>query len=185
MNVPKLSFYTIDFHARQTLERIQPDMLTRPDKLDVEGLWQWGLGLLGADRDVGTPELMEDAEAWTEWFDNEPFVLLRQDQRDALGSDTEPELRARANIAHETGHVVLHTRWAGAQNRADWSPDSKDMPMGCEEWQAWAFAGCLLMPCDVVRGLQRLDPLFVSDIFQVSPQMVRCHLFRMKRAGML
>lgn len=183
MPVPRLSFYTIDYHARQVLAEFQPDALVRPEPLDFRGLWRFGLSMLGADTDVGSAELMGAAEAWTMWSDGSPIVLLRKDQYEALMSDGEPRQRANINVAHETGHVVLHGDH-GAK-RYMLSPDSMKLPEGCEEYQAWAFAGCLSMPCEVIRGLESLDPPFLSDLFHVSPQMARCHLYRMKRAGML
>lgn len=182
MAVPRLSFYTIDYHARQALTELQPDALTRPEPLDVRGIWEWGLDVLGAEAEVGSHEIMGHAEAWTEWSGGVPKVMLREDHHDALFDDVEATLRARSNVCHETGHVVLH---GGIAERMKLSSDSKALSQGCEEWQAWAFAGCLLMPCAVIRDLDTLAPPHVAELFDVSPQMARCHLYRMQRAGMI
>ncbi len=187
MPVPRLSFFTIDFHARKTLQKWQPDALERPEPIDLRNFWPFGFEMLGADCTVRSVDEMGDAEAWTEWpRDGRPIVSLREDMHNALLGDEESQLRARSDVAHETGHVVLHTKIVEEDTRWALSADEGERAAtGCEEWQAWAFAGCLLMPCEVVLGLDRLDPLFLTDLFVVSPQMARCHLFRMRQAGML
>ena len=189
-----LSFDTIEFHARQVLEQYQPDALTRPEPVDAIGLLLSYLPRIGVQFSVGTQEELGTCEGVTEFYENRILVLLREDHWDALHRGGEPSLRARATVAHELGHVILHADYA--RRRAEYTHMLSELgdDIDCEghfaqgiedqEWQAWAFAGCLMMPVAMVQDMADLRPHAVGRVFDVSPQFARRHMFRMKREGL-
>jgi hypothetical protein len=67
------------------------------------------------------------------------------------------EYRLRFSVAHEIGHLVLHGDiYAGLQHAAagewfEYISAIPDVEYGWVEWQAYEFAGRLLVPPDVLR----------------------------------
>ena len=63
--------------------------------------------------------------------------------------------------------------------------DGLGQRLGNLEWQAWAFAGCFLCPTPMLLELDRLTPYTVAQTFNVSPQLARRHLLRLRDAGLV
>lgn len=121
-------------------------------------------GLLGVIVRKGCAIEMGEVEGFFE--PDSRLVVLREDVVDALEVRSQHTLRARATVAHEFSHANL---------------DGISM----DEDDAWAHAGCLMMPCEMVQSLEVIDDVTVSKVFDVSPQFAMKHLMRMKRARML
>ena len=67
------------------------------------------------------------------------------------------EYRLRFSIAHEIGHLILHRdifarlKHASAREWFDYISAIPDVEYGWVEWQAYEFAGRLLVPADALR----------------------------------
>ena len=74
------------------------------------------------------------------------------------------EYRLRFSVAHEIGHLILHRdifaglKHASAREWFDYISALPDVEYGWVEWQAYEFAGRLLVPPDALR-----NPLFLSS----------------------
>lgn len=96
-------------------------------------------------------EIVDNRELPTQYavtYPSENLIVLRQEVYDGAYNDV---ARDRFTIAHEIGHYVLHqpTNIALARNQLATSiPPYKD-----PEWQANTFAGELLAPPHIIRGL--------------------------------
>ncbi len=68
------------------------------------------------------------------------------------------EYRLRFSVAHEIGHLILHRdiyhglQHASAKEWFDYICAIPDVEYGWVEWQAYEFAGRLLVPPDALRG---------------------------------
>lgn len=186
-SIPYLSFDTINYHARKLLADFQEDALRRPTRVDIEGLVEVHLHHIGVAFRVGQHHEMGPVEAWTDFAGVSTEIVLREDLYAALYGDLEERLRARATLSHEVGHVVLHADLSHvlADGRLVLHDDVGGSRFGCEEWQAWAFAGCLMMPVPMVQELAEITPHNVARVFDVSPQFARRHLWRMRNCGLL
>lgn len=179
-SMPYLSLETIDYHARKLLEGFQCDALMRPEPVDVLALIEHHLEATFVVEEM-------DVEALTSFKAEVPEIRLRLDQFEALCRGGEDALRPRASLAHEVGHIVLHADHADALHdgclvRSD---DFEGSRGGSAEWQAWGFAGCLMMPTPVLVELVDLNPHNVSRVFEISPQFARRHLLRLRAASMV
>lgn len=162
----QVDLHTIDWHARQALRHIQPDALNRPAVVDVSALLR-DCTLLGVTVRSASFHVMDGAEGL--YLPEDMVILLREDHWNALSCGGSGLWRAKSTLAHELGHHVLHD-----------DPRSTN-----EEEDAWAFAGCFMMPCDAVAHLDNLEHTAVAETFDVSPQFALAHLKRMKRARMI
>ncbi|MBE8527114.1 XRE family transcriptional regulator [Amycolatopsis sp. H6(2020)] len=89
-------------------------------------------------RVLGLPGATQQVDAFSIWEDGEPFVFL-------AGRKTAE--RMRFDLAHEIGHLVLHSGHQGS--RTDGTGEEKE---------ADAFAAELLMPPDLVKPLLGREP---------------------------
>jgi Zn-dependent peptidase ImmA (M78 family)/transcriptional regulator with XRE-family HTH domain len=102
----------------------------------------WGLGVGPISNVIGLLETNgvvvcryemtdEKIDAFSFWNGPQPFIFM--------ASDKDSAVRARFDIAHELGHLILH-RWVG--------PDELENPKSLKliETEANRFAGALLLP---------------------------------------
>jgi hypothetical protein len=92
----------------------------------------------------------------------------------SLSEDPRSELRLRLTLAHEFGHVCLHAQvYARERNIRD-SNNVSSLPINSSakdwmEWQAFFFAGALLMPetnvLELVHSLCRSSTIFEAKRF--------------------
>lgn len=99
--------------------------------------WMESAGILVLEYDFGSPKV----DGLSQWAGDHPIIVLNSQV---------PTDRKRLTLAHELGHIVLHTNFAG-----------EDM-----EDQANAFAAEFLMPADVIRP--QLKNLKVSQIIDLK-----------------
>lgn len=119
-------------------------------------------------RVVGLPDPEEDVDAFSFWADGEPFVALAR---------SKTAERARFDLAHELGHLVMHANTRGGEHVTD----------RYLEREADRFAAELLVPRQTLRarvlapvGLDAL--LDLKARFGVSAQMMA---YSLKDAGRL
>ncbi len=94
-----------------------------------------------------------------ETFPDKHIIRLREDVY-MRAADGEP--RDRMTVAHEIGHLFLHTGDAVSLCRL--APNEKLKPYEDPEWQANAFGGEMLAPSYLIRG------------FSVREVMCRCNV---------
>lgn len=118
--VPRLDPFEVDAHEAARLFRMQLRIPAGP----VEHLVQWieSAGCLVIEEDFGTSRV----DGLSQWIDDYPVILV---------NTKSPVDRKRLTIAHELGHLVLH------------SVDVSDEI----ESEANSFAAELLMPSETIR----------------------------------
>lgn len=99
--------------------------------------WMESAGILILEYDFGSPKV----DGLSQWAGDHPIIVLNSQV---------PTDRKRLTLAHELGHIVLHTNYAG--------DDMED--------QANAFAAEFLMPADVIKP--QLKNLKVGQIIDLK-----------------
>jgi hypothetical protein len=127
---------------------------------------------------------LEDREAATDPSgEGAIHILMRPELYEALTDPGPGGNRARATVAHELGHAVLHVPFLRRQ-RGQAQPLTRVSraqlaPFRDPEWQAWAFAGCLLMPRSLLVATRK--PLGeVARAHGVSSQFAAAHYARLR-----
>lgn len=126
---------------------------------------------------------LEDREAATDPSGDGAIHILMQSKLYESLTDAGPGgNRARATVAHELGHAVLHVPYLRKQRGRALLRVARSqlVPFRDPEWQAWAFAGCLLMPRESLRSMQRLALSEVARAHGVSAQFAAAHYARMR-----
>lgn len=201
LEVPARTARSLCEEAEHFAKFLQPSALEAPERLTLTQLVDKGLEVnFGGDRKADVQVYpsdciveMDDREAYTDPIDPETDlvpIVLRKDQFDLLFGGGRMAYRVRSTVGHELCHALLHVPVMWDRMVADYQfsrvrrgtlPAYRD-----PEWQAWCFAGCLLVPPKVLNEhcngwtIQR-----VSDVFAVSTSLVRNHVGRMQRAGLL
>ena len=93
-------------------------------------------------------------------------IIIREDIYDRA---CRGEGRDRFTIAHEIAHYILHANPSIARYPRIY-PGDDVKPYEDSEWQADAFAGEFLCPCQAIRGM---TPEEVADKFGVSVQAAK------------
>ena len=187
--VRPLSIAAIEELGRCFLEQLMPNVLARPQSLDVaqlsdEVLPQYGIHTIPASAE----ELGDRAGATDPRGNSDVNILVSEEVWDGL---VEPAPRchfARSTVCHEIGHAVLHVptlrRRMLVESTLNRVQRQKLKAYRDPEWQAWMFAGSILMPSSTLKMLVNdagtLSLTQVSEVFDVSEAMARNHLKRLK-----
>lgn len=113
-------------------------------------------------------------------------ILMRAELYEALTDPGPGGNRARATVAHELGHAVLHVPYIRQQRQQGHEKAlvrvtrAQLAPYRDPEWQAWAFAGCLLMPRGSLESMQGRSLVDVARVHGVSTQFAAAHCARLK-----
>lgn len=182
--VPPKSKSDLIWAAEHLLRRFQPGMLARPTPLDHRALMQeleeFNIHVAPVDENrlphaEGETFLNKDGKSIE--------IVLREDAYDALELGGPMANRARATLAHEIGHAVLHVpalRHFGASSGRFQRVDSRKIPAyESSEWQAWMFAGALLVPPRSLATLSSPTPSIVAKAYSISSEMAAAHLKRL------
>ena len=186
--VPPLGTHAIEEVARSFLEALLPDTLLEPKSLDLVSmidilLPEYGIHVCPASHE----EIGDRAGATDPQGDGEIDILVSEDVWNSIDQSPPACHFARTTVSHEIGHAVLHVPvlrrrllLEDALNRIQRSNLQAYLD---PEWQAWMFAGSILMPRPTLNMLAtdgRFSISRVSEIYEVSLQMVRSHLKRIK-----
>lgn len=187
--VNPLGVAAIEELGRCFLDQLAPEMLATPQPLNVlelvdTQLPKFGIHVCPASREeIGNRDGATDPSG-----DGEITILVTEEVWEALEMAAPKSYYARTTVCHEIGHAILHVpvlrrrlllndvlaRTQRANLKAYEDP----------EWQAWVFAGTILMPSVTLRMLQaeckRLTQEVVSNTFEVSAKMAESHLRRLK-----
>ena len=190
--VNPLSMDAIEELGRCFLEQFSPDTLKAPQPLDVLGLIDEQLPIFGINVYPASREEIGNRDGATDPKGvGEIVILIEEGVWEQLEFPAPRSFYARTTVCHEIGHAILHVpvlrrrlmvtdvlaRTQRGRLRAYEDP----------EWQAWAFAGAILMPTNTLRMLQgqreSLAHDEVSHTYEVSVQMVASHLKKLKWPG--
>lgn len=187
--VRPLSIAAIEEVGRCFLAQVAPDTLRRPKTLDVahlsdELLPQYGIHTIPASIE----ELGHRAGATDPKGNGDINILVSEEVWDDLLEPAPLCYFARSTICHEVGHAVLHVPTLRRQmliatglNRVK---RGRLKAYEDPEWQAWIFAGSILMPSSTLKMLANdagvISASEVSEVYEVSEAMARSHLRRLK-----
>jgi len=187
--VNPLGIAAIEELGRCFLDQLAPEMLATPQPLNVlelvdTRLPKFGIHVCPASREeIGNRDGATDPRG-----DEEITILVTEEVWEALESVAPKSYYARTTVCHEIGHAILHVPilrrrllLSGALARTQRANlKAYEDP----EWQAWAFAGTVLMPSVTLKMVQaeckQLTPEVVSSTFEVSAKMAQNHLRRLK-----
>lgn len=186
--VNPLSGAAIEELGRCFLDQMAPETLNEPVPLNVltlvdDRLPEFGINVYPASR-----EELGNRDGATDPAGSEITILVSEDVWGALEQPTPTSHYARTTICHEIGHAVLHVpvlrRRLQLQGVLARTQRAALRPFEDPEWQAWMFAGAILMPSVTLRMLQhehaKLSADLVGSIYEVSSPMAHSHLRRLK-----
>jgi hypothetical protein len=187
--VRPLSVAAIEELGRCFLDQLSPDSLGSPKPLDVAKLSevilpQFGIHTIPASAE----ELGNRAGATDPKGDGDVNILVNEEVWDDLVEPPPQCYFARSTVCHEIGHAVLHVPTlrrhmlvADTLNRVQ---RRRLKAYEDPEWQAWMFAGSILMPSSTLRMMmneaEMLSLSEVSEVYDVSEPMANSHLRRLK-----
>ncbi|MFA6348677.1 MAG: ImmA/IrrE family metallo-endopeptidase [Candidatus Paceibacterota bacterium] len=183
--VPGKSKIEIDNSAVSFLSEFQPTAIKEPGAIDVADLFE-----------IVIPERYRIKTGYTDLSPLGPGVLGYTDAAlkisfvDSSLSDAEdtPTRRLyRSTVAHEMKHCIKHVQILNifrsiCKDKDDVSLYRREKrnikPYEDPEWQAWIFAGALLMPRHHILGLYNGGYSIeeMANIFDVNPAFVRSRL---------
>ena len=180
--VPPASIKRISFCASQFLQKVAPDHLRKPGILNLPKLIDYDLPIQCNIRiyPVKATDLDARHEAVTRRLDRDDTeILIRETAWNELFKGGYRAHRARATVGHELGHACLHETVLALARQGDVRPYCN------AEWQAWVFAGCILMPPQTLQLIKPLNPENISRTYGVSRQFAETHSKRMRKSGLL
>lgn len=116
----------------------------------------------------------------------ETAILLTIETYDALGDRSRHGNQARATMAHEFAHAVLHVpiiRRYSAEPHGDMLlrrvQRSSIKAYHDPEWQAWVLAGCIVAPRSAILRMRGARLQEMADAFGLSMKFLSNHLRRL------
>lgn len=188
--MPPISMAKIEEIGNKALQLLCPEALDTPQALDFCKLVDLGLPKFHVHvYPAAEVELGDRLAATDPSGDRDINILLARDLYDSLFQGGRMAHRARATIAHELGHAILHVR--EVRERVKYSQSGlllnrvrRDAlrPYEDPEWQAWALGGCIVAPRQMVESTNAETIADLADIFGVSEGMMRSHVKRLRLA---
>jgi hypothetical protein len=124
---------------------------------------------------IGDEREMGENHGWT--FTDRKEIRLRDDVYEGLFQE---KGRDRFTLAHELGHLFLHSNQAYTRSMKA----STDIPpYRSAEWQANTFAGALLMPHEYLKG--KSDVLQIAEECGVTVDAAMTHTRLLRKGGLL
>ena len=187
--MPPTTMAAIEEVANEFLAMLAPEMLTAPMALDVVRLIEHDLPSHGIHVVPASATEMQDCLGVTDCLSSptEITILLREDEWSDLFRDDGRANQPRATVGHELGHTVLHAKEmrkhaaSGDVEKLLPRHDCNAVPSYMDaEWQAFAFAGCILAPRRTIEMVE--DPTIrkLAAVYRVSVSLMQKHLGRLK-----
>lgn len=191
LQVPPLSMADVTAIGEAWLAKVLPEQLVAPRPLV-------GLTLLRHVEQQGIPVLPVESsemcgqEALTT-LDHPVQIWMEEDFYDLLRDDGAMGRRSRVTLAHELGHALIHAPYVQRMyNTLHRSRNLASLEAHSDaEWQAFAFAGCVLMPVSVIRKYRSdlsqngsVSADLLAETFNVSFAFAQNHLKRIRRLGL-
>ena len=169
----------IDNLASSIIEAIQPTALQKAERFDIDRLFDCYLeGLTGVTTDY---QVLDDGIYGYTDSDSMECVMSRE-----LAEDESSENFCRSTMAHEVGHAVMHVKDFRIKKAILRSINREDHQLRMyrekeikiylnPEWQAWRFAGSILMPEKPFKAACECgnSDCELSEIFGVNPAFIR------------
>ncbi|MHB1326534.1 MAG: ImmA/IrrE family metallo-endopeptidase [Thermoleophilia bacterium] len=168
----------IDSIASGIIKAVNPQALNKPQAFDIESFFEFSMEeFSGVQADYR--ELPPGIHGYTDTDTNVSIISS------SLMDDPFQENFMRSTMAHEIGHAIIHVPefklkkalWRSIHDKEHVLRlyRQEEVPIYRNpEWQAWRFAGAILMPEQAFRsviqsGASRKD---AADIFCVNPAFV-------------
>lgn len=187
--VPPKSKEHIEQEVRLFLARTQPDALSSSLPVDVETIFEIDLPQCLPGLRTGYTDLLHIGANVMGFTDAGRKISLVD--KTLYESDTPvAQRRFRATVAHEVAHCVLHLPILNFQSTTSlkycelYRADRNSIkPYVDPEWQAWKFAGALLMPKERILELfsQGWNEHQLAEHFDVNPAFVRARIGSLKK----
>ena len=179
----------IDATALKIIKKFQPKVLIEPTPFNIEEFFEFDLEKVSR---VKTDYRVLPTGIHGVTDSDKKVSIISSDLMD----DSSQIKFTRSTMAHETGHVLIHVpefRMKKALLKSIHDDKHSSLRMYREddipvfrnpEWQAWRFAGALLMPAKTFKAAiqQGYDEYDLSDAFQVNPAFVRTRMRALKIA---
>ncbi len=177
----------IDAYALQIIASFQPDVLKAPAAFDIESFFEFDLeDICGVETGYG--KLPNSINGYTNSDEKISIISVELMENGSQIKFT------RSTMAHETGHALKHVSEFRKKKAILRSiHDSKhanlrlyrqdEIPVYRNpEWQAWRFAGALLMPETTFVPLIKkgFDEYELSEIYQVNSVFIRTRMRALK-----
>lgn len=189
IRMPPITKATMQALGTELAKLLQPSLLAgEPLNLPLlvdERLQSLGIDVYPEGNKWDLPD--PDVAAWTETLPDRTRIVVRQDIWDAFVEPPPRSHFARATLAHELGHALLHSpvirrrRKANATELLARRSTTSMLTIEQPEWQAWCLAGCLAMPEAAVDRMPVRNEFTLSSQFAVSVDFARQHLARYPR----
>lgn len=176
----------IEKDALGIIKEFQPEVLTKNSPFDVELFFDCDLE---KQTGVNTDYQRLDFGVYG-YTDSESMISVIS--LDLVNNGSQENFR-RSTIAHEIGHAFLHVndykerrailRSMHRQNHQMRSYREEEIiTYENPEWQAWCFAGALLMPATVIQKLNSKGYTVsdMSEILRVNPAFMQTRLRSLK-----
>lgn len=169
------------------LAKYQPESLRTGTPFDIHRFVDTKLEDLTGVTPIYSIELPPEIYGLTDSAGN------RLEIQESLADDPFQEKFFRSTLAHETGHCFLHVPQLRTLKRVQIFKQGKEdgvqlyrkdnIPLYCNpEWQAWRFAGALLMPEGPFRSMMNAGAGIaeLSNEFKVNVPFVRARMKALK-----
>ncbi|ANA41725.1 hypothetical protein A2G06_16400 (plasmid) [Geobacter anodireducens] len=193
MSNPNFSFKPmsgkkIDQLATAYISFYQPEILKKPAPFDVHRFVDTKLEDLTGVVPVYSRELPPEIYGLTDSSEN------RLEIQEALAEDPFQEKFFRSTLAHESGHCIIHVPQLRKINRGQVFRQGKeeggvqlyrkdDIPLYCNpEWQAFRFAGALLVPEGPLRMMlaDGASNFEIANTFNIHQPFLRSRMKALK-----
>ncbi|KFA91739.1 hypothetical protein Q664_20125 [Archangium violaceum Cb vi76] len=188
ISMPPLNMATIESFGEAVLAEFFPEALKQPMPVDLlhlvdEVLPRYGIHVTPASAVEMGDNLGLTDPSGTLSID----VLLLDDLWDQLLVGGPIANRARATVAHELGHCILHVPVIRKRRASPYGQHllarvaREEVPaFKCAEWQAWALGGCILAPRRTINMVSNPTVAKLANIYQISISMMQQHLRRLR-----
>lgn len=179
----------LEMKAVALLQELQPGVLLGEGTTNVELIFDYHLPKLGIESRYEDLTSLPGGNVLGFTYSNgkRKCCLVEQSLLDGGPSGGR---RLRATIGHEVGHALLHLpslhmfRSACNEQALEFfrRDASQIKPYVNPEWQAWRFAGALLMPRRVFEPLvaKGLNEHELAEHFDVNPAFIKSRLKQLK-----
>ena len=188
--MPPLSMKIIEKIGQDILNLLAPEALASPIAINLADIVEKKLPQYGIFVYPATfAELKDSMAATIPVGERETNILLSAALWEQLFESGRRANRARATVAHELSHAILHVPYL-RQRKTFLAVEGDSVlhrvrrdelrPYEDPEWQAWGLAGCILAPRCTIETLADRPPSILAEIYEVSEGMVVSHLKRLK-----
>jgi len=174
----------IDHIARDIINSYQPEILLTCAMFDIHRFFDLKLEDMTGVTPAYSNDLPTEIYGMTDSANKQ--VIIQEE----LANDEFSQKFFRSTLAHETGHCVMHVPQLQKINRTQIFRQTKNddsvklyrkdnIPVYCNpEWQAWRFAGALLLPEAPLRKMLTAGagPMAIASNFNVNMSFLKARL---------